>query len=571
MPELQKPKAVAVLRVSSIKQGLKGDSDDDQLVLVKNKADELGVEIIETFNFQESAADENHQPLSEVVEYCRQSPVFIKYVIVKSIDRFTRAGSQVYMVLKSQFEACGTTIIDTEGVIGGKVINTLEHIGLEYDFSKQNPSEVQEKQKADEAHTERDKILIRLLGASGRYTIKGYATLPAAFGLKTIKVDNDDGERKIYAASPPESEWIQTMFRLRLEGKNDQEVVDLVNNMGYVSRERKIRVDKKVVGKKGLKKLTAKQLNKYLSHPVYAGVNNEKRLIQNKRTDVRERKYIGFDGLVTIDEFNQANRGKVVIVEDGSSPWVTILRDQKPDWQLTKNKDNPDYPYKKYLLCPECNKPFLGSASKGKKSYYPAYHCSRKHRLFRVLRSKVHSLINDFVSHVEFNDEFKEDLIKIVVEEWGKIRQEVGKQSQLITENIKNLQVKRDQIDEVMNSLTNPKYIQEKERQLERIDLDIAAALDAQKRAEKKRLDIQQVINRTYYFMEHLQELILSGEDPLRDGQMFSLLFEELPTYNDILNGTPKLAPLFKLNESYKKTKDLKVSREGLEPPTRKV
>lgn len=50
---------------------------------------------------------------------------------------------------------------------------------------------------------------------------------------------------------------------------------------------------------------------------------------------------------------------------------------------------------------------------------------------------------------------------------------------------------------------------------------------------EKTRLNIHKLINRAYYFMEHLSELVLTGEDPLKKGQMFSFLFEDLPTYDD--------------------------------------
>lgn len=550
---------------------MKGDSEDDQRILIENKAKELGVELVKVFEFEKSASDENNQPLSEVVDYCKESPTFIKYVIVKSIDRFTRAGSQVYMVLKNQFESCGTTIIDTEGVIGGKKINTLDHIGLEYDFSILNPSEGQEKQKADEAHSDRNRTLLRLLGASGRYTLKGYATLPAIMGLKTVRIDTEDGERKTYQLNPPESDWIRAMYMLRLEGKSDDEIVDIVNKMGYKSREKKIRKNKRVIGYKGGVPLKKKQLRDYLSYPVYAGVNTEKRLSKNKKKDVKPRKYIGYEGLVSIDEFNEANKGKVVIIEDGISPWVTILKNQPPDWQLKKTKENPDYPFKRFILCSACQKPLLGSASKGKRKHYPAYHCSRNHKLFRKPVKEVHDLIENLVNHIEFSDEFKKDLINVIRDQWSKRRHEVGIQSQHITENIKSLQVQRDQIDQVLNSLTIPRIIQSKEKELEKLDVQIAEAQDALQNAEKKRLDIHKLINRAYYFMEHLNELILTGEDKLKNGQMFGLLFDDLPTYEDIQNGTLQLSPLFKLNKDFKNKKDLKVSREGLEPPTRKV
>jgi len=47
---------------------------------------------------------------------------------------------------------------------------------------------------------------------------------------------------------------------------------------------------------------------------------------------------------------------------------------------------------------------------------------------------------------------------------------------------------------------------------------------------------------------------------------MFGLLFDETPTYQELIDGTPKLACLFKLNEDFTTTKSLDVSHTGLEP-----
>ena len=46
---------------------------------------------------------------------------------------------------------------------------------------------------------------------------------------------------------------------------------------------------------------------------------------------------------------------------------------------------------------------------------------------------------------------------------------------------------------------------------------------------------------------------------------MFGLVFEEIPTDQELIDETLKLVPLFKLNEAYKKSKSLSVSQMGLE------
>ena len=48
--------------------------------------------------------------------------------------------------------------------------------------------------------------------------------------------------------------------------------------------------------------------------------------------------------------------------------------------------------------------------------------------------------------------------------------------------------------------------------------------------------------------------------------RLVSLFFEEIPTYEDILNGTPKLQPLFRLSEQFKTNKSQLVTLQGIAP-----
>ncbi len=46
---------------------------------------------------------------------------------------------------------------------------------------------------------------------------------------------------------------------------------------------------------------------------------------------------------------------------------------------------------------------------------------------------------------------------------------------------------------------------------------------------------------------------------------LFNLVFEELPTYTEILNGTPKLSLAFKLSDSYLGQKTQYVTLQRIE------
>jgi hypothetical protein len=201
----------------------------------------------------------------------------------------------------------------------------------------------------------------------------GYRVKPAPMGYVNVKIDTEHDKRVVLQTHPVESPWFIRMFEIReLDNLSDEQIVAEINRMEFKSRRihRHNPEDKtKVVGYAGERPPSVKQFQRYIQNPIYAGVNTE------KWTDGQPIK-TKFKGLVSIDTFNKANRGKIVIVEDGES--VRIFKGKIPQWLLKKQKDNPLYPYRKYILCPICKSPLLGSVSRGKLGkHYPAYHCQR--------------------------------------------------------------------------------------------------------------------------------------------------------------------------------------------------
>ena len=75
---------IAIKRISSTKQGLQGDSPEDQKKQIENKAKLLNVRIIKWFTFVESASGEI-QPNQEAIDYCKENQAKIKYFFIKSI------------------------------------------------------------------------------------------------------------------------------------------------------------------------------------------------------------------------------------------------------------------------------------------------------------------------------------------------------------------------------------------------------------------------------------------------------------------------------------------------------
>jgi hypothetical protein len=255
--------AIAILRVSSTKQGLQGDSPEDQLQQAEYKANMLGAKIIKVFRFVQSASGQI-QPSQEAIDYCKENQGKIDYAIIKSIDRFTRGGSSFYDHLKTQLIRYGVLLVDAQGVIGTKTVNTLGHLGIEYSWSNFNPTRQSELLTAERAKDEVRDILTRLIGAEVNYTRLGYPMGQTSMGYISEKTFTEHGLRVIWKPHPIEGIWLVRMFELRMQGNlTDEEIVKEVNLLGYKSRIRRkydTKNKSKVIAHVGGLLLTVKQM-----------------------------------------------------------------------------------------------------------------------------------------------------------------------------------------------------------------------------------------------------------------------------------------------------------------------
>jgi DNA invertase Pin-like site-specific DNA recombinase len=399
--ELAGKNAVAAIRVSTTKQGTDGDSPEAQKEQIERFAETKGITIKKYFVFMESASKEQ-QPMQEAVDYCKDPKNTVDLFIIKSIDRFTRGGSLSYDILKNQLEASKVQLVDIYGVISSQQVNTLDHLGFEYKWSVYSPSKKSEILEAERSKDELRDIMSRMIGAEIRYTRNGYWMRQPPFGYYSEKVDTNQGKRTVLRPREEEAAFIRKMFELRAEGLlTDTEIVNKLNDLGYQTRITYIRSKddlSKVIHKKGGRPLTVKSMQKMLQSTIYAGINVE------KWTDYLPVK-CAFEGLISIDLFNRANRSKKYIGYNEKDGEYEIHRQAPKPHLVNKVMNNPNFPYKKVVLCPECKSTLLGSASRGKSGkYYPAYHCSNKGHYFRVPKDDMDEKITQFIARIKVNE-----------------------------------------------------------------------------------------------------------------------------------------------------------------------
>lgn len=543
MFEQSKPQnAVAAIRVSSVRQSTDGDSPDAQKEQIERYAKARNIKIKKYFAFLESASKET-QPMQEAVDYCTNPKNRIKLLVVKSIDRFTRGGSYSYSSLKRQLDYGGVQLVDLYGIIGTQKVNTLEHLGLSYSWSVYDPTKNSELLEAERASDEKRDIMSRLMGAEIRYTRLGYWMRRPPYGYSTHKANTPHGKRVVLVPHPIESQYIVRMFELRAQGTfTDQQIVDKLNQLGYKSRTFfiKSKVNKsKIIGERGGKPITCKQMQKYITNPLYASVNCEK-WTNNKPVKCY------FDGLVSIELFNKANRGKVTISSDGRN--ITRKNKEESPRSVIVTKKTHNYPYRRVVLCPQCFGPFTGSASRGSNgNTYMAYHCNRNGHYLRIPKQRFDRTVESFVSSLSITPDYVERLLQAVGKEWCK-RQAMQRED--ISHRYRLLQEVKDQAQLVANNMrylksrTSVEYL---ERDLEKLESEAKRLKNDINLAEKNAMPLaSEIITLAHQYIEDISDLLLASDTVLAKEDLIGAIFDTLPTYDELADSINEgITPIF--------------------------
>jgi site-specific DNA recombinase len=229
-------------------------------------------------------------------------------------------------------------------------------------------------------------------------------------------------------------------------------------------------------------------------------------------------------------------------------------------------KNNPLYPFK-FSLCPHCASPFLGSASRGKSGKtFPGYHCSRGHKGFRVPKADFDSAIQRYVSSLKFQPDILNALELVFMNKYRQREKEIVKASGDIHQNIADLEAEQAAKLEALVTSRSSVVREKLEREIEESDRKIKEAQKVRLKIQISRHDIKAFMRDARNVMEHPSELLLNPDDPRSLRDLFGLVFEKMPTYAEIVSGTPKLSLVFELSSGFVPDKNLMVTLRGIEP-----
>lgn len=135
----------------------------------------------------------------------------------------------------------------------------------------------------------------------------------------------------------------------------------------------------KIMADDGLK-INTNLLCRMLKNPLYNGYMYKKEWSEEPIRGI-------FEPLISEAEFK-----KVQDILNGKKPVIT-----------TYNRNNPEFPLRQFITCPNCNQPLTGSKSKGRKERYAYYHCHHKDCCinFRIRKERLEDAFVDYLKFIK--------------------------------------------------------------------------------------------------------------------------------------------------------------------------
>lgn len=531
---------VALLRVSTDKQFQEGESIETQRRKVEFVARRERIDIVRFFTEHYSGRKSDRRVVEELFAFLEENRD-ITQVFVGDIDRFTRGGTEVYLSLKRELRALNVALIDTTGIIQPER-NRLEHLGVEYNWSIESPSHFAEVFMAEKARSEASDILTRTIGQQIQLTRDGYQCRSANYGYRNQKITTEDGKKKT-TMIPHETEgpFIVRMFELKADGSwRDDAICEAINAMGYRSRPMNIYdpETRRVVGQTGGKPLDVKQLNRYIKKTIYCGVRCER---WNQDRPVMA----PIEPLVPIKLFNAANSGKIKVTQlkDGT---VEIVEDREA---YGRHRHNPDFLLRHVVGCPVCSKPMVASRSKGKSgNYFGYYHCNRGHKYVGFNKAEFEKTVGNYLETLQAKPGFLPLFREVVRDVWIQKNRHRKEDRDRILRHLETLEQRQVSLVDKIASSQSALVQKKLEDQIEELELTIKSTRKQLKVNHLREDEIDAYFAVAKNLMEHPTHHVMNATTKEKIEKLWSFIFKKRPTYQDLVDGTPELTLIYRLN-----------------------
>lgn len=366
MNDNQKVKAIALCRVSTVKQGIEGSSLEAQEQRVYDAASIFNAEIVRFWSITRSSRKGKNYQRKDLVEMLAvaKADKKIKYIIVDEPDRFMR-DLQTYYYWKTKFEEeAGTKLVYAKKphlANDDSMVSTMEEM---IDVFRGEASNI-------------ERITKTTANMQARVASGYYPSNPKTGYQRTETAG-------LHAPKEPEWSILRSGFLQVLEGIPIKDVVAGINAAGYKEKSGRL--------------LDTHRFKIMLNDPFYAGI------IQMSNWTV-----------------NPHGLHKAMITPEQHEQLKNIVKGivYKPHKQY-----NPEFPLSKIMTCKECleegakNPKIVGYVNhNGKGNYYKRYKC-RVCRQNYMLRDELHGELGDILAGLRLAEAKVKDFLSGLRHVW---------------------------------------------------------------------------------------------------------------------------------------------------------
>ena len=540
---MKKNKAIIYTRVSTSKQNTSWDSPKRQYEACYNYCKLNNLNKIEVFNEVFTGKTSNRPKLEMALQYAISNK--IDYFIIFDIDRFSREWYEAYSSFKNKLKENWTRLKDSKNIIWDEklVIKNDSYDMSNYSWNIENPTEMSEMVFSAQAKIEWNKILQRTIPKEILLEQNWYQPRQANYWFELKKVYAPNlWKAKIQITHPIEWQWVIEMFKEKAKWiLSDKEIVDQVNLKWCEKRE-------SAVTPKGTKMNTG-YMQDIIKNPIYAWIICRK-WTNNKPIKAK------YDWLVSIKIWNKANKWKRKIVEQTN--WeIKILNWKDESESIIKSKRNAFNPEVKFrnMVASSARRNTLtwSTSTNPKKVKYTFYHTKSSDSTTRERYNKesFEESIYELFGSIKVNEVLKnifEDRFDKIFEE---NKNDILKNKDILEDRLWDIIIeKKSQVSAIPNILNYSKVLEEVNKKLEKLDQE---ELDL--KTEIWKLEESNSIHNTwfkefsFYILEHLTDLLKQSQHHEEIDLIFKFVFRETPTYDEIVNRTAKVYPIFALNK----------------------
>jgi site-specific DNA recombinase len=503
--------AVIYVRVST-KEQTENLSLPTQLRACEDYCKRAGYEILERFKEEgESAKTADRTELQRLLKYCRTHKGKVHFVVVYNLTRFAREKYD-HFALRAHLKSLGISLRSATEPIDdtstGKLMEGVLAAFAQFD---------------NDVRSDRTRAGMRAALELGRWTFPaplGYLNAPKWSGKSLIP-------------DPERAPLVRQIFEDFASGRfTKQEVLARVTDRGLRTR-------------RGLV-VSPQSFGQMLRCTVYIGRIESPEFSVSTRGD--------FEPLISEETFYRAQA-----VSEG-----------RAQVSAPRERNHPDFPLRGFVRCEACGRPLTGSWSKGRNDHYAYYHCQRQCRAVNVSKKKLEGLFADELALLQPTPGYMRLVKDRVLYVWQQLTSEAKDRAAESERRAKAIQQKLDRLDEAYlfaQTIDLTSY----ERQRDKLREEFTLAQMDRHAESIEELDVQGILAFAERVLPRAADLWVQAS--LDQKQRLQQLFlpEGIAFDGNRFNRTAVTAPFFKYLSPNERAEESLVSRDGIEPSTRRL